>query len=322
MEYLANYEDKVRAELSESLGSDIVEHLLEQMKKRVDLESRKFAKLAMIEKITPIQAIGLFQSKINKLMEEELMPFISMSSHDLIAVLGDRFKSQHELPGNKRSKYAQERTLQDEFVLFGRNLSAAGVENAPIYGYTSNIDSGQTGRSGDINGISGVDSYGELSVRFRKDKVKGKSTMVFADSRGSDYDELITFFGLPHFAAFTSTLGYAPDSKIDREAQIAASGSSYIYTAYEDLQDPLFSINTRHYNRSRTHYSEVQFHNGTFPSDIEEIVVDVSREGYRTQSIDALRNAVNEFNKNNPNNQIRLRICKTDKKTNAVTWLE
>ena len=227
LEYLYYYERVVRAELSESLGSDIVEHFLKNMDAVLHKEQDKFCKIAMKENISPIQAIGLFQSKINKFVNERVLAFKAMNAHDLLYVLNDRFRSQHELPGNKRSNIASVRTFQDERRLFGRNLTEVGAEKAPIYGYPSTIENSLSANGGDVSmGLVYLACYGSLSVRFRIEEIRGKTTMNFEDSLASR--NLFTFLSHPHFASFTNGIN---GGDVDES----------VYLAFNELDDTDFS---------------------------------------------------------------------------------
>jgi hypothetical protein len=309
LEYLLNYEQKVREELTEELGPDIVEHFLKRLNECIASEAVKICQVAMKEGITPIQALGLFQSKINKLVNERIVAFKAMDAGDVITVLGDRFKSQHELFG-KRSTNASVRTYKDEFRLFGRNFNQTPVEYAPIYGYPSTMENGLTSRSKDIMNGNGVISYGGLTVRFNKERVARRTTMNFEDSLGSH--RLFTFLSHPHFASFTNGMNI-----------------EMVTAGYREVDDPDFSRNTNQYNRAGTGYSELHYHNGLFPQDIEEIVIDDRLEkssgngvpATSKEEIEAIRNAVEKHNSSNPNNQIRIRICRMDK-NGGVIWIE
>ena len=308
LEYLQNYESVVRAELNESLGSDIVEHFLKNMDAVLHKEQDKFCKIAMKENISPIQAIGLFQSKINKFVNERVLAFKAMNAHDLLYVLNDRFRSQHELPGNKRSSIASVRTFQDERRLFGRNLAEVGAEKAPIYGYPSTIENSLSANGGDVSqGLMGLAGYGSLSVRFRIEEIRGKTTMNFEDSLGSR--NLFTFLSHPHFASFTNG-GYGDD------------GNESVFLAFNELDDPDFSINTTQFNRSGTGYSEIHIHNTVLPTDIDEIIIDETRNGYFKETTAKIKEEVEKFNQKNPDRQIKVRICRTDKVTGGVFWIE
>lgn len=309
LEYLLSYDQKVREELSETLGSDIVEMLLGRINYSVNDEVSKFCHIAVRESITPIQALGLFQSKVNKLVNDHMIAFKAMDAGDLINVIGDRFKSQHELFG-KRSKPASKRIIMTEGSFFGRDFNTVPIEKAPIYGYPSTLENGMTSRSGKYSESYTILAYGGVIVRLNKEKVARKTTMCFQDSLNFNGQFLFTFFSHPHFSSFSYGL-------ID----------SVVTMGYYEIDDPDFSINTASYNRSDSGYSELQLHNGLYPQDIEEIVIDdrySPSDGGPINSkeeIEAIKETIKRYNLENPNNQIRIRICRTDK-NGGVIWIE
>ena len=110
-----------------------------------------------------------------------------------------------------------------------RTFWSVGKTVRPNYGYMSDNEHGLVGSFSETHVSSNVGNYGRIHVKFKKEKVKDRTTVTFNDSLGTADEKPPTPSIKPHFTGIGQ--GYS-GSKVEHASKPGYWGSSYLEVQY------------------------------------------------------------------------------------------
>jgi len=190
-----------------------------------------------------------------------------------------RWKSQFEV-GESNGYFGPECRSKAENDMFGFvDDPQSAKEQRPIYTFWSDGPNGESNREGTIPPPAGVEHYGRVHCKMKKDIALRKTTITFQDSLNTEAEYPPSPATKPHFT------------------------SLYFYD--ESILEQM--VSSRKVDWCRSSYVEGQVHDQLTARDIESIHISKGNNMSR-DDIKDVRAAVKAYNKANPDHQIELVI--------------
>ncbi len=218
-------------------NTEIKEGIKKQILKIEEFNKHNYASNAKSHGITVDEYKIKLQAHVEKLMSESQY-FRKTDIAILDKILHDegRYMSQFEV-GKSHGSYTPTGRAATEHVYFAFKNDIKH-DKRPIYGYCSSNTNGVNNERGENPPPDKASSYGQVTVKIKKESALKKGTVTFDDSLGRSGSMAATPVAKPHFTSFD--VGYS---------------------------DPLNIKNTC----ERSDYTEVQYHGQLAFKDIESV---------------------------------------------------